>query len=51
MDASGERTILKFDSGARGFKRMMIVLGIAAVVVLLAGAYFLLVVYPREFPR
>ena len=35
------RTILKFDTGADGFKKMMIVLGAAAVVVLVVGIYFL----------
>lgn len=35
------RTILKFDTGADGFKKMVIVLGIAAVVVLAVGIYFL----------
>ncbi len=35
------RTILKFDTGADGFKKMMIVLGVAAIVVLGVGIYFL----------
>ncbi|MDO8674807.1 MAG: hypothetical protein Q7K71_01660 [Candidatus Omnitrophota bacterium] len=35
------RTILKFDTGADGFKKMMIVLGVAALVVLGVGVYFL----------
>ena len=35
------KMILKFDTGADGFKKMMIVLGVAAVVVLGVGVYFL----------
>lgn len=35
------RTILKFDTGADGFKKMMIVLGITAVIVLIVGIYFI----------
>lgn len=35
------RTILKFDTGADGFKKMVIVLGVAAAVVLAVGIYFL----------
>ena len=35
------RTILKFDTGADGFKRMMIVLGVTAIIVLIIGMYFL----------
>ncbi len=35
------RMILKFDTGADGFKKMVIVLGVAAVVVLGVGIYFL----------
>lgn len=35
------RTILKFDSGADGFKKMMVVLAVTAVIVLLIGIYFL----------
>jgi hypothetical protein len=35
------RTILKFDTGADGFKKMMVVLGITAVIVLIFGLYFL----------
>ena len=35
------RTILKFDTGADGFKKMMAVLGVAAIVVLAIGIYFL----------
>ncbi len=38
------RTILKFDTGADGFKKMMVVLGVAAVLVLVIGIYFLNVV-------
>ena len=39
-----ERNILKFDVGADGFKKMMIVLGITAIAVLIIGIYFLNVV-------
>ena len=35
------KTILKFDTGADGFKKMMIVLGVAALIVLVVGVYFL----------
>ena len=35
------KTVLKFDTGADGFKKMMIVLGVAAVIVLIVGIYFL----------
>lgn len=35
------RTILKFDTGADGFQKMIYVLAFMAVVVLAAGAYFL----------
>jgi hypothetical protein len=38
------KTILKFDTGADGFKKMMIVLAVVSVIVLAAGAYFLNVV-------
>ncbi len=40
-DVEKMRTILKFDTGADGFKKMVIVLGVAAVVVLMIGIYFL----------
>ena len=35
------KTILKFDTGADGFKKMMIVLGITAILVLIVGIFFL----------
>ncbi len=35
------KMILKFDVGADGFKKMMLVLGVAAVLVLTIGLYFL----------
>ena len=35
------RTIMKFDVGADGFKKMMIVLGMTAIAVLIIGVYFL----------
>lgn len=39
------RTILKFDTGADGFKKMIIVLAVTAVLVLIAGIYFLNLVH------
>lgn len=36
------RTILKFDTGADGFKKMIYVLTLTAVVVLVVGIYFLI---------
>jgi len=39
------KTILKFDSGADGFKAMMIVLGITAVIVLGLGIYFIMTTF------
>ena len=38
------KTILKFDTGADGFKKMMLVLAVAAVFLLAVGVYFLNVV-------
>ena len=38
------KTVMKFDVGADGFKKMMIVLGITAIAVLMIGIYFLNVV-------
>ena len=35
------RMILKFDVGADGFQKMMIVLAVAAVILLAVGIYFL----------
>jgi hypothetical protein len=35
------KTILKFDTGADGFKKMIVVLAVTAVGLLLLGAYFL----------
>jgi len=35
------RTILKFDTGADGFKKMITVLAVTAVIVLAVGACFL----------
>ena len=35
------RTILKFDTGASGFKKAVIVLAVTAVVVLISGLYFI----------
>jgi len=39
------RTILKFDMGADGFKKMIYVLAVTAVLVLLLGVYFLLLTF------
>jgi len=36
------RMILKFDTGADGFKKMIFVLAFGAVFVLLSGVYFLI---------
>ena len=38
----GMKTILKFDTGADGFMKMIYVLSAMAVVVLFAGVYFLI---------
>lgn len=35
------KTILKFDTGADGFKKMIIVLAITAVIILVLGFYFI----------
>ena len=35
------KTILKFDTGADGFKKMMLVLAITATLVLIFGIYFI----------
>jgi len=39
------KTILKFDTGADGFKAMMVVLAFFALCTLLAGIYFLVFVF------
>jgi hypothetical protein len=39
------KTILKFDTGADGFKKMMLVLAVTAAIVLFFGLYFLNVVH------
>lgn len=44
------RMILKFDTGADGFKKMIVVLAAGAVFVLLSGIYFLLFVYKDMLP-
>ena len=41
MEDKSLRTILKFDTGADGFLKMITVLGIGAVIVLIVGIYFL----------
>ena len=41
MDAKKIRMILKFDTGADGFLKMIAVLAVSAVVVLGVGVYFL----------
>ena len=38
------KTVLKFDTGADGFKRMMFLLGALSVLILLVGIYFITVV-------
>lgn len=35
------RTILKFDTGADGFLKMIFVLAISAIIVLIVGVFFL----------
>ena len=44
------RTILKFDVGADGFEKMMIVLAVSAGLVLLAGTYFILFEFKKIVP-
>ena len=39
------KTILKFDTGADGFMKMIYVLGITAVLILGAGVYFLITIF------
>lgn len=39
------KDVLKFDSGADGFKFMIYVLGICAVLVLILGIYFILTTF------
>lgn len=39
------RTILKFDTGADGFKKMICVLAFGALVVLCLGVYFLMITF------
>ena len=41
------RTILKFDTGADGFKKMIYVLAFMAVVVLLAGIIFMMTTFGK----
>ncbi len=41
MDDSNLKTILKFDTGADGFLRMIGVLTVGAVIVLITGSIFL----------
>ena len=44
-DTKKIRMILKFDTGADGFKKMIYVLAVTAAVVLLWGLYFIFVIY------
>ncbi len=44
------RMILKFDTGADGFLKMIRVLAIAAVIVLILGVYFLLFIFKTIVP-
>jgi len=39
------KTILKFDTGADGFKRMVYLMGFIALVILGAGIYFLAITF------
>lgn len=41
------KTILKFDTGADGFKKMIYVLAVTAVAVLILGIYFLLTILSK----
>jgi hypothetical protein len=41
MNKDKIRMILKFDTGADGFQKMIIVLAVTAVIVLLLGLYFI----------
>ena len=41
------RMILKFDTGADGFKKMIYVLAVSAGLVLVIGVYFLTLVFPK----
>ena len=42
------KTILKFDTGADGFKAMMLVLAFFALCTLLAGIYFLVFMFNEK---
>ncbi len=44
------KIILKFDTGADGFEKMICVLAIGAVAVLMCGTYFLLFEYKKILP-
>ena len=44
------RMVLKFDSGLKGFDRMIWVLALTAVGVLALGVYFFLHVFPQMLP-
>jgi len=39
------KTILKFDTGADGFKKMIVVLAVTAIALVALGAYFIIVVH------
>ena len=41
MDDKDIKTVLKFDTGADGFLKMIAVLAVGAVLVLIIGIYFL----------
>ena len=45
MDEADLRDVLKFDSGARGFKRAALFLWVAAVALLIFGVGFLLATF------
>jgi hypothetical protein len=42
------KTILKFDTGADGFMKMIMVLAVTSVLVLILGGYFLLFIFPKD---
>ena len=43
------RTILKFDTGADGFLKMIYVLAVTAFIVLISGLIFILFVFPKNY--
>lgn len=49
-DDPNVRMILKFDSGLKGFERMIGVLALTAVIVLALGIYFIIRIFPTLIP-